>query len=196
MSGVCSTFMFCGEDGKWTRRACPAGEYYAGQSGCGKELCPYAPVPGDCESFVMASGMVEKCEFGFRFDSATKQCVPFAQAKCLAIECEGTERKNHPTSCNQYLECHNQQWEVRGCSWFHNKFDMTSRECVFGWWGDKATCRYDPANCTEGSISPVMGNCRDYLTCTSGRRQEQSCFWLKKFDETSSKCVWWGEKCG
>uniref|UniRef100_A0A0K8T4P6 Chitin-binding type-2 domain-containing protein n=2 Tax=Lygus hesperus TaxID=30085 RepID=A0A0K8T4P6_LYGHE len=187
--------MFCTENGKWARRACPVGEYFNGRDACGKARCPYIPVPGDCESFVTPNGTKEKCDFGFRFDSIMKQCVPFAEASCLEVQCEGTERKNHPISCNQYLQCHDQQWEVENCGWFRNKFDMTSKECVFAWWGHKETCRYDPATCNEGSNSPVVGNCRQYVTCTDGREQEGSCFWPKKFDISSSKCVWWGAKC-
>ncbi|BET00367.1 chitin Hypothetical protein [Nesidiocoris tenuis] len=196
--GVCSTYMYC-HNGRWTRRSCEKGKFYNDETKeCGTDSCPFEAVPGNCEAFrsTKNADVFGKCDFGMIFDKFKNECVEFASGTCAEIECEGLERKNHPSNCGRYLQCKNQQWLKKSCGWFQNEFDIESRTCVFGWFTDRAaTCRYDPAECAEGLTIPVGNDCRRYVICKDKSLQEHSCIWPKKFDTSSSKCVWWGAQC-
>ncbi|XP_014279819.1 uncharacterized protein [Halyomorpha halys] len=59
---------------------------------------------------------------------------------------------------------------------------------------DAPTLPPTPA-CTEGERKADTTDCKKYTECKNGAWKEDSCFWFRKFDSISKRCVMWGATC-
>ncbi|WP_431308931.1 chitin-binding domain-containing protein, partial [Halalkalibacter flavus] len=53
----------------------------------------------------------------------------------------------------------------------------------------------EPPTCKEGERRPDTTDCHKYTECKNGAWKEDSCFWFRKFDSVTLKCMWWGATC-
>ncbi|MCH1932155.1 hypothetical protein L9G16_18525, partial [Shewanella sp. A25] len=49
--------------------------------------------------------------------------------------------------------------------------------------------------CTAGERQADTTDCHKFTECKDGAWKEDSCFWFRKFDSVTKKCVMWGATC-
>ncbi|CAH1397296.1 unnamed protein product [Nezara viridula] len=49
--------------------------------------------------------------------------------------------------------------------------------------------------CTEGERQGDATDCHKFTYCKEGKWNQDRCFWFRKYDSVTKKCVMWGATC-